>query len=92
MNKASHPTPERDLEEALRRSTHAIEIWVEKRRYGKEVTVLSGFEPSTDLAELARELKQQLAVGGSAKDGRIELQGDQRARARTMLSERGMSL
>lgn len=90
MDDIAHvPTPEGDLLDALQRSSSAPQIWVERRRYGKEVTILGGFAKSTDLNALARTLKQRLAVGGSSKQGRIELQGDQRARARVILTELG---
>ena len=48
-------------------------------RRGKEVTTVSGL-PLDDagLRELAGRLKKRCGVGGSAKDGLIELQGDQR--------------
>ena len=90
MDDIAHaPTPEGDLLDALQRSSSAPQIWVERRRYGKEVTILGGFATGTDLDGLARTLKQRLAVGGSVKEGHIELQGDQRARAHVILSELG---
>jgi len=48
-------------------------------RRGKAVTTVSGL-PLADAAlrELAGRLKKRCGVGGSAKDGVIELQGDQR--------------
>ena len=48
-------------------------------RRGKTVTTVSG-APLDDagLRELARRLKKRCGVGGSAKDGVIELQGDHR--------------
>lgn len=82
-------SPERDLLDALQRSSSFPQIQVERRRYGKEVTILDNFASGTDLASLARTLKQRLAVGGSVKQDRIELQGDQRARARMILLELG---
>ena len=48
-------------------------------RRGKAVTTVSGL-PLDDagLRELAGRLKKRCGVGGSAKDGTIELQGDHR--------------
>ena len=48
-------------------------------RRGKAVTTVSGV-PLDDagLRELAGKLKKRCGVGGSAKDGLIELQGDHR--------------
>ncbi len=50
-----------------------------KGRKGKGVTLMTGLplKPS-DLKILAKELKQKCGVGGSVKDGNIEIQGDHR--------------
>jgi len=48
-------------------------------RRGKTVTTVSGVPLDDDaLRELAGRLKKRCGVGGSAKDGVIELQGDHR--------------
>lgn len=48
-------------------------------RKGKGVTTVSGLPgDEADLRAIAKRLKQRCGVGGSAKDGVIELQGDQR--------------
>jgi translation initiation factor 1 len=48
-------------------------------RRGKAVTTVSGVPVGDDeLRELAGRLKKRCGVGGSAKDGVIELQGDHR--------------
>ena len=53
-----------------------------KGRKGKKVTIVSGLQHNpTTLEEIARILKEHLGTGGTVKDGNIELQGDQRARA-----------
>jgi translation initiation factor 1 len=46
-------------------------------RRGKEVTTISGV-PDVDAKALAGRLKKRCGVGGSAKNGVIELQGDHR--------------
>lgn len=46
-------------------------------RAGKTVTALWGFQSSDkQLDELAKALKKSLGTGGSAKEGRVEIQGD----------------
>lgn len=52
-----------------------------KGRRGKGVTVISHLPlKESDLQELATRWKQQLGTGGTVKDRRIEIQGDQRDR------------
>ena len=49
----------------------------ERRAKGKLVTVIAGLAPeANDLDELGARLKNACGVGGTVKDGRIELQGD----------------
>ncbi len=50
-----------------------------KRRAGKVVTLVEGFVGTEDaLEDLGRKLKTFCGTGGSAKDGEIIVQGDQR--------------
>ena len=61
-----------------------------KQRGGKEVTLITGFVGrEEDLAELGRLLRQRCGVGGSAKDGEILIQGDQRTKRRSLLPTLG---
>jgi len=59
-------------------------------RRGKPVTTVSGV-PLDDagLRELAGKLKKRCGVGGSAKDGVIELQGDHRDTVVAVLRDAG---
>lgn len=60
-------------------------------RGGKTVTVLYGVPGSEDdRRRLLKELKQLCGCGGACKDGRIEIQGDQRDRIMTVLTEKGI--
>lgn len=59
-------------------------------RRGKGVTVV--FDVSIDadaLEQLGQTLKQRCGTGGTVKDGRIEIQGDQRDRVTTELEKMG---
>jgi predicted translation initiation factor SUI1 len=50
-------------------------------RKGKSVTIVSGLRhnPAT-MEEIGRILKQYCGAGGTIKEGKIEIQGDQRSR------------
>lgn len=61
-----------------------------KQRGGKEVSLITGFVGTTeDLEALGKLLRQRCGVGGSAKDGEILVQGDQREKLRKILLELG---
>jgi translation initiation factor 1 len=64
-----------------------------KGRGGKGVTVIAdlGYDDEK-LKALAKMLKARLSVGGSIKDGNIELQGDQRPAAAKLLREQGLTV
>jgi translation initiation factor 1 len=62
-----------------------ITVSLVKRMKGKYSTIVTGFDESTDLDELATELKKKLACGGTSKENRIELQGDHRQKVKEIL-------
>jgi translation initiation factor 1 len=65
-------------------------LTVEKRKNGKLVSLITGLKmPEPQLADLAATLKARCGVGGTCKDGEIELQGDQRNRAEEVLKSLG---
>lgn len=73
------------------RDTQAVKITVDKRRYGKNVTIIDGIDPKLEnVDDIAKLLKKKVASGGTVKDGRtIELQGDHRDTVRKYLEEMG---
>lgn len=74
----------------IARETQLIKIEIDKRRYGKFVTIVSGFDTKAeDIYELAKTLKKKTATGGTVKENKIELQGDQRERVKKVLEEMG---
>ncbi|MGH7297825.1 MAG: translation initiation factor [Polyangiaceae bacterium] len=62
----------------------------ERRKGGKEVTVVAGLIAGAALEALARELRARCGAGGTLKDGAIEVQGDHRERIAALLTERGV--
>lgn len=77
--------------EDLAKDQQKIKITTEKRRYGKVITLVSGFDKSIDLKTTAKALKEGLACGGTVKDRIIELQGDHKRHVRVVLVKLGFS-
>lgn len=75
-----------ELCQQLSAEQQVIKIKVEKRKFGREVTIIEGFDESSyDLKRIASYLKSKLAAGGTYKGGHIEIQGDHRHKIRNIL-------
>lgn len=78
--------------EDIAKEEQEIHVHVEKRTYGKPMTVIEGIDSSDiDLDDLTTELKSKCACGGTVKNGCIELQGDHSDKVKELLTEKGFS-
>lgn len=87
------PAPETRADKKAEASRRAAVVRVgreTKGRRGKGVTIVADV-PLDDagLRELAARFKQRCGTGGTVKDGRIEIQGDQRDRVSAELQDMG---
>ena len=77
--------------EGFTRDNQTVKVSVDKRRYGKNVTIIEGIDPKLeDIWDIAKELKKKVASGGTVKDNRvIEIQGDHRDNVKKFLDQMG---
>lgn len=78
--------------ESIAKESQKIEVTIEKRKFGKKYTVITGIdEKEIDIKALVKKLKSKFACGGTAKDGKIELQGDHKKNVREKLIQSGFA-
>ena len=75
--------------EQIVKSSQKIKVTTDKKRYGKIVTIVTGFESGIDTKKLAKTLKNELACGGTCKENTIELQGDHKDKIKKILVRLG---
>jgi len=81
-------------EETLPNDEQYLNVMIDrKKRKGKEVVLITGFVGTDDdLSALGKTLKQKCGVGGSAKDGEIMVQGNQRDKIMEYLKSEGYNV
>jgi len=77
--------------EQIAKSSQKINVTTEKKKYGKIMTMVSGFDKAVDIKQIAKALKNELACGGTYKDNTIELQGNHRGKIKKALINLGFS-
>lgn len=82
---------EESSEKTLSPDQQKLRVMLERKgRGGKDVTIVHNFIGSQDdKEELTKKLKTYCGTGGSAKDGEIVIQGDQRDKVVKYLLEKG---
>ncbi len=75
--------------EGIAKSEQRIKISKAKRRYGKITTIITGLSKEVDVKSVAKQLKTELACGGTIKNGNIELQGKHRKKVKPILIKLG---
>lgn len=78
--------------ESIAKEAQTIEVRLEKKKFNKNYTVVAGIDQKQiDIKDVSSKLKAHLACGGTVKDGKIELQGDHRNRAKDVLVSLGFA-
>jgi translation initiation factor 1 len=82
---------ERSIDSTLPPAQQKLKLRLDtKHRAGKAVTLIEGFKGTEeDLQDLGKKLKSFCGTGGSAKDGEIIVQGDQREKVMQWLLKNG---
>ncbi len=77
-----------ELFEELDKSTTHVKVKLERRKFGKHVTIIE-LSKKDNIDQIAKELKKKLACGGAVKDNRIELQGNHLDKIKKVLVQMG---
>jgi translation initiation factor 1 len=76
--------------ETITKEGQLIKVYLVKKKFKKFSTIIEGIdEKEVNIKDLAKKLKSQFACGGTAKDGKIELQGDHKSRVKVALIKIG---
>ena len=76
--------------ETLKPKDQNLKIFIDKKRAGRIAVIIKGYIGSNhDLDSLCRLLKTKCAVGGTAKNGEIIIQGDVRDKVMDILEKEG---
>ncbi len=78
--------------ETIAKESQKITVKLVKKKFNKISTIVEGIdEKEINLKDLAKRLKSQFACGGTAKEGRIELQGDHKQKVKEILVQSGFA-
>lgn len=78
--------------ETIAKESQLINVFLERKKFKKFYTIIEGIDQKeVDIKDIAKNLKAQFACGGTAKEGRIELQGDHKNKVKEVLVKLGFS-
>ena|SRR3989338_7241098 len=78
--------------ETIAKESQKIIVQLVKKKFNKISTMVEGIdEKEINLKDLAKKLKSKFACGGTAKEGRIELQGDHKHKVKEILIQSGFA-
>lgn len=75
--------------EQIVKSSQKIKVTTDRKRYGKIVTIITGFESGINIKQITKDLKNKLACGGTYKGDAIEIQGNHKKKIKEMLVKLG---
>jgi translation initiation factor 1 len=76
--------------ETIAKESQRVKVYTVTKKFGKVSTIIDGFDKrEIDVKDVAKNLKSDFACGGTIKEGKIELQGDHRAKIRAALVNLG---
>lgn len=75
--------------EQIVKSSQKIKVTTDRKRYGKIVTIITGFESGINIKQITKDLKNTLACGGTYKGDAIEIQGNHKKKIKEMLVKLG---
>lgn len=76
----------------IAKESQKIIVRIIKKKFGKKYTLIEGMDSSDiNMKDLAKQLKNKFACGGTAKDNHVELQGDHLMKIRSALIELGFA-
>ena len=88
---SSEPDSMDELIREIEKGELRIIISKDIRKYRTSVTTITGLHEREDAREIAKMMKSKIGTGGTYKNGRIELQGDHRETAKSLLVGMGFA-